>query len=481
MFKKYTTLFLFLLMCLASSAQTLEQLARQNFLDGKYAEAKPQLKRCLKTAPKDARINYWYGACCIETGEIDEAFDYLTFAASKKIQNAHRYLGRYHYLKGHYAEAITALENYMAVASPSDDFYEDAVQLLQEVRARQKFMRRVEKVTFVDSIVVDKREFLDAYHIGSEAGGVMSYNQYFNSTKGGDCTVCISEMNNKLWYSCPTDSGRTALFASYKMAGEWGDPLPLKGLPEEGDNAYPFMLSDGVTFYFANNGPQSMGGWDIFVTRYNSDSDRFLRSDNAGMPFNSEDNDYLMVIDELNGLGWFASDRRQPEGKVCIYTFVWNDGRKEYYDSDELDAATLRRYADIASIEATQTDQDAVRKARQTLFRLSLDASNGADKQASAGAFHFVLDDLSDYTKLSDFHSETARTLYEQYLSVSKSLTEMESRLAALRDKWANASSSDRKQLSKEILSLEDECQTLVEQLQKLEIRVRAAEKEQNK
>ena len=34
------------------------------------------------------------------------------------------------------------------------------------------------------------------------------------------------------------------------------------------------------------------------------------------MPFNSPYNDYMYVIDEYNNLGWFASDRFQPEGKV---------------------------------------------------------------------------------------------------------------------------------------------------------------------
>ena len=40
------------------------------------------------------------------------------------------------------------------------------------------------------------------------------------------------------------------------------------------------------------------------------------------MPFNSPYNDYMYVIDEYNNLGWFASDRYQPEGKgmcICIH------------------------------------------------------------------------------------------------------------------------------------------------------------------
>ena len=35
----------------------------------------------------------------------------------------------------------------------------------------------------------------------------------------------------------------------------------------------------------------------------------------------------MLAIDEFNQLGWFVSDRNQPEDKVCIYIFIPNDIR----------------------------------------------------------------------------------------------------------------------------------------------------------
>lgn len=85
---------------------------------------------------------------------------------------------------------------------------------------------------------------------------------------------------------------------------------------------YPFMMPDGTTFYFAATGEESIGGYDIFVTRFDSESGSFLKAENIGMPFNSTANDYMYAIDEFNDIGWFATDRSQPEGKVCIYIFI---------------------------------------------------------------------------------------------------------------------------------------------------------------
>lgn len=459
-------------------AQTLEQLARQNFLDGKFTEAKPQLKRCLKTAPRDARINYWYGACCIETGEVDEAFNYLQFAIDKKVQNAYRYMARYHYLKGHYADASECLETFLESADPNDATYADAQQFLLDVQNRQRFMRRVEKIIVLDSLVVDKASFLEAYHLGSEAGSICHYRDYFQGNGEADGTVFISEMGNKIYYSCPTDSGRLNLFSSYRMTDEWSTPQLLQGLLEEGDNSYPFMLSDGTTFFFANNGQESIGGWDIFVTRYNSDSDRFLRSDNVGMPFNSEANDYMMAVDELNGIGWFASDRRQPEDKVCIYSFIWNEGRKEYYDTDSCDPTVLRRAADLISIGETQTDEDAIRKARQNLFKLTVSENGMEESKATKGDFVFVLDDFTDYHRLADFHSDEAKTAYEQGVSLSKDLQAAYSKLEQKRAEWATSSPSAQAVLKPEILSLETECERLSAEIDKLVCLARNTEKQ---
>ena len=75
---------------------------------------------------------------------------------------------------------------------------------------------------------------------------------------------------------------------------------------------------------------KDLGGYDIFVTRYNTNTDTYLVPENVGMPFNSPYNDYMYVIDEYNNLGWFASDRFQPEGKVCIYVFIPNNSKQTY-------------------------------------------------------------------------------------------------------------------------------------------------------
>lgn len=90
------------------------------------------------------------------------------------------------------------------------------------------------------------------------------------------------------------------------------------------------MMADGMTLYFAAKGEESLGGYDIFVTRYNKSTGEFVRAENVGMPFNSPANDYLMAIDETCNIGWFVTDRNQTADNVCIYRFIPNETREVY-------------------------------------------------------------------------------------------------------------------------------------------------------
>ena len=65
------------------SAQTLEQ-ARTLFTKGEYEQAKPVFKKYTKSQPSNGNYNYWYGACCYETGEKKEAQPYLEKSAARK-------------------------------------------------------------------------------------------------------------------------------------------------------------------------------------------------------------------------------------------------------------------------------------------------------------------------------------------------------------------------------------------------------------
>ena len=313
-----------------------------------------------------------------------------------------------------------------------------------------------QQIIIVDSIVVNKDQFLASIRLSSECGQLMNTGAFFRNQLQG--TLYLNEMGNKVYFSQPYGH-QQQLYTADKLGNEWSKPQPLQGLSEGIDEAsYPFMLTDGLTFYFAGKGEESIGGYDIFMTRYDSRSGSFLKPENIGMPFNSEANDYMYAIDEANRIGYFVSDRRQPEGKVCIYIFIPSDTRKTY-DNSKYTEEQIRNFADIASIADTWGN-GTERKA-------------ALDRIKSKYATHDVPGQLvstGDAASAVEFHSKEANSLYQKLLKEQNALDIVNSNLDMLRQKYHKANASERNSMKSEILKLEEQAlqlNTSVKQLTK--------------
>lgn len=319
-----------------------------------------------------------------------------------------------------------------------------------------------QQIIIVDSIVVNKDQFLASIRLSSECGQLMNTGAFFRNQLQG--TLYLNEMGNKVYFSQP-DGHQQQLYTADKLGNEWSKPQPLQGLSEGIDEAsYPFMLTDGLTFYFAGKGEESIGGYDIFMTRYDSRSGSFLKPENIGMPFNSEANDYMYAIDEANRIGYFASDRRQPEGKVCIYIFIPSDTRKTY-DNSKYTEEQIRNFADIASIADTWGN-GTERKA-------------ALDRIKSKYATHDVPGQLvstGDASSAVEFHSKEANSLYQKLLKEQNALDIVNSNLDMLRQKYHKANASERNSMKSEILKLEEQALQLNASVKQLTKATRNAE-----
>ena len=461
----------YFLVCAVAMSQN-RNTARKLFQEGKYEEAKPMFAKLLAGNPKNSEYNYWYAVCCYETGDTVEIKEMLEFAASRNIINAFRYLGDYHRDTCDYPHAIENYEEFVDMTK-DDSLCSVYRKRLNDVKRLNRMIENCESVVIIDSTVVDKKRFLSAYKMGNEVGSLSTCADFFddasltghlNETELG-MDVYFSDIEEK--------SLLMKLYSNSKVGNEWGRAKMLRGFDTKGNDDYPFMLSDGVTLYFASDGEGSIGGYDLFVTRYDTENDRYLRPDNLGMPFNSTANDYMLAINEVANLGWFATDRNQPEGKVCVYVFIPNKENKKL-DSEQFDYKARYAYATIASVSVTQTDETAVRKARQQLAMLHY-AKDNVDKK---GDFLFVVDDQRDYRTFSDFKSEKARTLFRELLSRKKVHAENLDLLELRRDEYATSNASKKNRLAAGIISLEEKVEKEHTELQKLEREVRRLEHE---
>ena len=334
-----------------------------------------------------------------------------------------------------------------------------------------------QQIIIIDSIVADKKQFLSRLKLSSETGAIMSKEAVFGKSRADSASVFVNEMGNKIYYSQATN-GRQQLYTCDKLGNEWSDPQQLKGLSEGlEETAYPFMLADGITFYFAGKGEESIGGYDIFFTRYDSRSGSFLKPENLGMPFNSEANDYLYAVDEYSRIGYFVSDRRQPEGKVCIYVFIPSESRKTY-DSSKYSEEQLRDLSAITRIADTWGN-GAERKAALTRWKNiekeNAIKANGKKSQTALYA-EFVINDALTYYSSTEFRSEEAKKLYIQVVLDRQKLDKQNKELESLRDKYAKSSKAEKKKLAPQVKKAEEDVKYLYYLIKKRERQARNEE-----
>ncbi len=466
--------FIFLLATLAFgglSAQTLEE-GQALYNKGNYEKAKPIFAKYIKTNPANGNYNLWYGVCCLKTGETNEAVKYLEAAVKKRVSEGKPYLAEAYNEMYRFNDAVNSYEEYIAELDKRKKPTNDLVPQLEKSKNNLRMLKGVEQVCIIDSFVIDKKRFLEAYKISSESGKVMMYDEYFQTNSGRQATVYETEIGNKIYYGDKQANGRLSIFSRNKLDGEWSKPNPLPDVINGSGNAnYPYVLTDGLTIYYAADGKESMGGYDIFVTRYNTDTDSYLTPENVGMPFNSPYNDYMFVIDEFNNLGWFASDRYQSEDKVCIYVFIPN-ATKKVYSYEETDPQKLIRLAQIHSIRDTWKDKNEVNEAKKRLQKID----NEKPQSERTYDFEFIINDRLTYHQQSDFHSPQAKSLFSKYLQTAKELEQQQAELNKLRDTYATAVESKKAEMAPAILKLEKQVDQLVEETKKLTIEARNAE-----
>lgn len=371
-----------------------------------------------------------------------------------------------------FEEAATQINKELTAAKRKQLSTDLLEEQLVTANMGMNMLSSTEDVVFIDSIVVDAEKVLSVYRISSECGKIDYLKNLMKSDKvDGNSIAYTPQLLDKIYFSATTDSA-TWLFTADRLDDSWSEPFRARGLEDFGyDQISPYVLADGSTLYFAAKGEESLGGYDIFMTRYSQDEGKFLRPENIGMPFNSPANDYLYVVDETNNLGWFATDRRQPEGKVCVYVFVPNETRKGY-DMDSFEEV-LPNFARINSIKDTWAGEgDIVKEATQRLKT----AFNESQSESTSNDFEFVINNSKTYTSLQDFKNAKAKGYAQQWLTARKVYETQKAQLDASRDAYATADNATKKSMAKNILSAEKESQKLAAQISKLEKQIREEE-----
>ncbi|HTN68724.1 MAG TPA: tetratricopeptide repeat protein [Dysgonamonadaceae bacterium] len=455
--KLYKFFFLALLFVPTLLLSQVSEEAQKLYDEGDYSQAKMVLEKDLEENPTNVAVNHLLGIAALKTGDIETAEEALGIASKKRVHEATLYLGRLYAMQYKFDEAEKQFNTYQRAMRRDKEAMENLEREQEYADRLTRLVGRTEDIQIIDSIVVPKNDFLDAYNLSVSGGSLEWAHDFFGEGWNGESSVVyMNERKTKVYFSRPASGQGSTLYTMEKLLDNFGNekmlPTPITDSKAQ---AYPFIMSDGLTIYFATKGHESIGGYDLYASRYNLNSNTYLTPNQMNMPFNSPFNDYMMVVDEDKGVGWFASDRFQPENKVCVYTFIPNQTVLLVQSEDTDSLANRAKINNIRNSWREGEDYSAL---------ISIASTKISQEIVKVKDFSFVINDEFTYHQLSDFKSFSARELFMRAMEAESKLNETRKELEQKREQYASVSSDSKSSLSIDILRMEKMVSELFDQ-----------------
>ncbi len=147
-------------------------------------------------------------------------------------------------------------------------------------------------------------------------------------------SLTISPDNNYLIFSATHKGavGGKDLYLSFRLPnGYWSKSHLIDSTVNTiYDEDFPYFSPDGKTFFFASEGHKSMGGYDIFKGRWNSDSIHIKSIENIGYPINTVLDDQTISLSKSGRYAYISSYRESGFGDLDIYRVIFNDAEPKF-------------------------------------------------------------------------------------------------------------------------------------------------------
>jgi hypothetical protein len=143
---------------------------------------------------------------------------------------------------------------------------------------------------------------------------------------------CLSEDGNILFFARRMKQGEQSdLYLCRKLPnGNWAIPQKL---PDNINTPYneesPYLSYDGQTLYFASEGHNTMGGYDLFKSKWDQTKNTFSNPVNMGYPINSTDDDRSICVTEDNRIAYISAFRPNGFGDLDIYRIRFNEAEQK--------------------------------------------------------------------------------------------------------------------------------------------------------
>lgn len=457
---------------LSEGEYELEQEAIEYFKNKQYDLALPNFSSLISKYPGEAFYNYCYGICLVEVNQtIPKAIEYLKFASTKEVKHyVYFYLGKAHHLLYKFDEAINYYNRFISKAAGSDLKEYTAERYVEMCKSGQALIRYVSDLKVVENKIIKNQDFFYSYDLEDFGGKIIIKPNEFKTKldkKKEDKSVMFQTNENYVYFGSYGTKGKTGkdIYRSHRLPD--GTYSEFESLGEiintPYDEDYPFLHPDGKTLYFASKGHNSMGGYDIFKSVWDSVNNKWTNPVNLDFPTNSPYDDILFVSDENEDYAYFASARETNSSQISVYKILVDKNPKEREFKNLEEIMTLAQLDKNAIADVTNNNNDLVASNN------TITEENSTEKKT----YSFEKLPFDPGLTLADIHEETNKDIEVLEEDIDK--TETEANIAYLKADEKNKEANIKRQEAIDIydvlkdISNEEERQAELSKAKRLE------------
>lgn len=148
------------------------------------------------------------------------------------------------------------------------------------------------------------------------------------NSPGHDAAIALSADGQKLFVYKDTEESSGDIFMSYLEGDIWGYPIALnENINSKHWEGSASLSPDEKTLYFVSNRPGGLGGRDIYISKRQEDG-TWGKSESAGVPINTIYNDDGPFIHPDGKTLYYSSEGYNSIGGYDIFKTVWqSDGK----------------------------------------------------------------------------------------------------------------------------------------------------------
>lgn len=319
------------------SEKDLIKAADKHFEAGEYSECLSLYEGLVSNHPQDPNYNYRYGTCLLYASEDKvQALRYLSFSVKKETAvepKAFFFYGVALQQNYEFEGASKQFKKFQTLVKAKEAEELNVSQLIKQCNTARELISDFKKMDVVSKKSVGKKEFFRSYRLGSMKRSIIVTPEDFMNAqdkKSKDYSLIVhNPMNMEIFFASYNKEGSVGgkdIFKVLKMPdGTFSKPVnlgPLVNTPMDED--YPYLHPNGRTLYFASKGRNSIGGYDIFKSELDTNTNLWGKAENVGFSINSPADDILYVSDMDENIAYFASARGDKQGKITVYKILPN-------------------------------------------------------------------------------------------------------------------------------------------------------------